>query len=601
MRRFFCLLLILCGAESFAYDFVSDGMAFSVTDAAKKEVVLEYDPIHPYVGDFVIPATATNGNVTYKVVGTGFMCFYASTITSITFGENQIYIGDNTFYGCNNLTKVSIPDRIKKIGGSAFMYCANLEEVTLPATLTAIPEYAFNSCTNLRALTIPDGVTDVAYASLAYCENLEEVVIGYSVQNIGKQAFFKSAAKRIVLRTLTPPTAADDAFPAEILNNTELIVPETALNTYMAAPVWSSFANITGVAMDLDNIVIPQPDPDKGDTDEDNKVDELYYRITSTTKHECAVAKSVENPSAETPGTYAGDIVIPEKVKLDDNQEYTVTSIDAHAFERCYDLHSVVMPNTITTIGESAFWGCYRSATEGLTTITMSDGLRRSGSSAFYGCGALKSVHIGDLANWCTVTFDDARANPLPWAYHLIVNDEEPSVLRIPDGVTEIKDFAFYNILGRSRIEIPAGVRTIGYSAFCFAQDVKEIVLGPDVEYITYGAFFQCPAITDVYCQGVIPPGARDFFDYEFDYDVTQTATLHVPAGTRDAYSSANLWGGFKNIVEEIPDGLGSISAHSGHCTPVYDLQGRRILSSSAQPTANQRRIYIEGNNLRLK
>lgn len=1235
MKRIICMLLLLCGLQSFAFDFVEGDMAFSIADAAKKEVVLEFDPTNPYTGNFVIPATVTHGSTTYTVVGTGLMCFYASDITSITFGDNQTFIGDNTFYGCKDLTQVSVPDRITRMGGSAFMYCENLREVKLGKGITTIPEYAFNSCTNLEALVIPDGVTDVAYASLAYCEHLDSVVIGRDVQSIGKQAFFNSSLARLVCRGTVPPTVATDAFPAGLFLSTELVVPASALDAYKKADVWRKFMHIEGstaldpapaapifresfedwdgettdclpegwdeishadpphetyhtnglnitweivgqrwadepqdgqyyarienyfysenglivngaqdewlispeveipdnsqalyftlgyhpgwvlcdgksldftsitnvmevhisrdggatwqmmwdclpaarslsrneliadlsstgciwlpvrialhdfagdkirfafryvgkggASMNIDDVQIRQPQPGEeypefsdtsvkptnfyahygipegcfyyGDNDDlyllpggvilpahtdvtfpndsnvpsdakfewtytdpdtynfsysdftykkttekdltlhtgsfnfstlpvlkasftipaterdttvtfnryifdgprssywqvggapgedyygrdseqrprnsygfsaydqnlgasayfgdtaftsymfgsgpmveeagatgfasifhkpaapyqiagglrvamyyeveasarlrvslhqaskvnettwiigdeiahatttgnelraagkgfpgsdmqwsrflfpklydaneqeikpliddaiavviegwneggfktfavmtngtdpytetcalwtggplgntarayyehyalavtlnahfpylytdtpdvavpagggstsltidqyrylmpydieglpewlkaENVKDEslsrfnntltltalpngsgmertatllltvddgsrltltvtqpsaqqLNYRITSAANRECAVAKSVENPSAETPGTYAGDIVIPEKVTLSDGKEYTVTSIDAHAFERCYDLHSLEMPNTIEEIGDSAFWGCYRSAEEGLTRLRMSDGLRHSGVSAFFGCGALKRVEINDLANWCSVTFDDARANPLPWAYHLIVGGEEPEVLRIPEGVEEVKDYAFYNILGRKRVEIPAGVKRVGRSAFCFANDLREVYFGPDVEYVTYGAFLICPNITDVYCASVVPPGARDFFDYEFDYDVTQTATLHVPAGCRDIYSSANLWGCFTHIKEDLSDGISSVAADAEQGSPIYDLQGRRVAKED-------RGIYISKGALHV-
>lgn len=594
------LLFFLLTLTASAYDFTSGGMAFTITNAAQREVTLEYDPMHPYTGDFVIPATVQNAaGTSYKVVGTGMMCFYAGTITSITFGENQREIGNNSFYGCALLSEVNIPDRITKLGGSAFMYCSALVDARLSRSLTSLPEYAFNSCTNLSGLRIPDGVKDVAYASLAYCEALDSVVIGKGVESIGKQAFFKSSLKRLIVRAAVPPTVAADAFTDEMLASTLVEVPKESLEAYRQAEVWKNFALLQAG----DDALFTGDDRTE---EKDNPKDEpqaLRYRIISLEERTCAVMPGVDGEiTAENPGVYSGDIVIPETIELTTSSTsegegeggpFTVVAIDPHAFNRCYDLRSLVMPNTITTIGESAFYGCYRSATEGLTRIRMSDNLQYSGSYAFYGCGALQQVEIGNLANWCRITFEDARANPLPWAHHLVINGEERETLEIPAGVEEIRPYTFYNLLGVKRLVVPAGVKSIGQSAFCFADDLEEVVLGPDVEYLHYAAFLMCPHITHVTCQGTTPPGAEQWFNYEFDYDITQTATLHIPEGTAAAYAAANLWQCFTNVKEDIPSRIALISSHSS-AGPVYNLEGRRLSPAQQSKCSTSRGLYLQ-------
>lgn len=608
MRNLTLLIFLLAiSLSGMAYDFVlPNGQAYTITDAKNREVQLEYNPSSPYTGHFRIPDTVNYAGQEYKVTGTGFMCFYASAITGVEFGSYQTRIGDNSFYGCAALTQVSIPDRITYLGGSAFMYCTALETVALGRGISSIPEYAFNTCTQLRSLIIPDQVTDIAYASLAYCEHLDSVVVGSRVESIGKQAFFKSQVSRLIVRPEIPPTVVSDAFPETILQSTQLFVPLQSVGAYQSAEVWKGFSNLSGIYMQPADTVLTPVDTIPTDTlTADSCV--LKYQVISPEERTCAVVSSVPHPSSLTPGVYVGDVVIPETVELTYGGEtatYTVTQIAAHAFERCYDLHSIVMPNSITEIGDSAFYGCYRSDSVGLTHIRMSDGLRRSGEYAFFGCGALKDVEIGDLTNWATIDFVGARSNPLPWAKHLLVNGEEPSTLKIPGTVETISPYAFYNILGRTRIEFSEGVRSIGTSAFCFGEDISEVVLGPDVEWLAYASFLKCPAITDIYCQGICPPGALQDYDYEFDYEVTQNATLHIPYGTRDAYAEANLWQCFVNIVEDQfnpeleglvtpqmqPSGAESQSARS-----MYDLQGRRLSPNSYKG------LYITGRQLRLK
>lgn len=93
------------------------------------------------------------------------------------------------------------------------------------------------------------------------------------------------------------------------------------------------------------------------------------------------------------------DIVIPEQhVGLNGNTMYaaSVTTINNEAFDarkcsKCNDLTSVVIPDSVTSIGASAFYNC-----SNLTSIKIGDNVTSVGDYAFYGCSNLKSVAIPD-------------------------------------------------------------------------------------------------------------------------------------------------------------------------------------------------------------
>ena len=142
-----------------------------------------------------------------------------------------------------------------------------------------------------------------------------------------------------------------------------------------------------------------------------------------------------------------------------------VTHIGGRAFQNCFSLTSINIPNSVTSIA----------------------------SRAFEGCGNLTSVHITDLAAWCNITFDSGLyANPLCYAHHLYLNNQEITNLIIPEGMTSIGDFAFQNCTGLTSITIPNSVTDIGHNAFEGCRSLTSITIPNSVTSIGNYAFYKC-------------------------------------------------------------------------------------------------------------
>ena len=93
------------------------------------------------------------------------------------------------FAQCDKLTEVIMPDSITSFGMQTFWGCKNLEKVTLPSKLKNVYEAAFAQCTSLKSITIPDGCETIGNLVFSGCTTLSEVHIPASVQNFYEPAF----------------------------------------------------------------------------------------------------------------------------------------------------------------------------------------------------------------------------------------------------------------------------------------------------------------------------------------------------------------------------------------------------------------------------
>lgn len=208
---------------------------------------------------------------------------------------------------------------------------------------------------------------------------------------------------------------------------------------------------------------------------------------------------------------YSGNIVIPNSITYED-KSYNVTSIGYQAFYECKNLTGITIPSSITSIGVEAFYHCYY----------------------------LSSVNINDIEAWCRISFaispSPVYSNPLYYAHHLFLNGEEIKDLVIPNNVTSINDYVFNGCSELTSLTIPSNVTYIGAYAFSGCMRLNTIFcLNPIPFYCAKKSTFGCD--TDY---------LRDY------YDIYNYATLHVPMGSKEAYSSAFEWRYFNNIKEDM-------------------------------------------------
>lgn len=146
--------------------------------------------------------------------------FYNNTeITS--FNELQYFVGLTSinayFYGCSNLTSVTIPGTITSIGYNTFNGCTSLTSIVIPEGVTSIGESAFSGCSSLTSIAIPNSLTSIARYAFDGCTNLEKVIVSDIAAWCGVSFYDGST---------NPLSLAHHLFIDENTEITDLVIPD---------------------------------------------------------------------------------------------------------------------------------------------------------------------------------------------------------------------------------------------------------------------------------------------------------------------------------------------------------------------------------------
>ena len=239
------------------------------------------------IGDIVIPDSVTLLGYNYPVTGIESRAFYGcSEITSITIPEGVATIGNQAFCG-DSLASITIPSSVDSIGENAFSGCtitavnysgtinqwcnidfsngysnpvfdctilningSPVNNLLIPDNVEIIKQFAFWGYMGLTSVTISNGVTSISIGSAAFgsCWNLTSVTIGSGVTHIGQGAFaYCSDIMEVTCFANVPPNVEDTFAFYWVNRNIPLYVPSSSVSSYQSAPVWSEFTNYIGI------------------------------------------------------------------------------------------------------------------------------------------------------------------------------------------------------------------------------------------------------------------------------------------------------------------------------------------------------------------
>ena len=477
-----------------------------------------------------VTSTFNEGNGTLYITGSGDMPNYSyvsdvpwyskrGLITSVVIEEGVTSIGRYAFYDCERVTSVLIADTVTKIESEAIEKCKALESIYIPDSVTSIGSYAFQGCSSLKNVRMSNSVKSLSYQLFYGCSSLESFEIPDSVTDIGSSVFAGTA-----ITTLTIPNSVTSIGGDKLSGLTNVTVRATIGSyaklycdrngiDFVSTGVWNHEGKCgENVSYFLDSASGVMTISGSGDM---MYISQTYYTpwylyndyiksvvfeegvtsITNYTLNRCKNLESVTIPDTVTSiGYSAFEYSSLESIYIPDS----VTSIGSYTFYGCSSLKNARMSNSVKSLSYQLFYGC-----SSLESFEIPDSVTDIGSSVFQGCKSLESVEIPDsvtsISNQVFQGCESLKTVEIPanikqYSSNLFNGCKALTSFNIADGVTSIGDGVFTGT-GLKAITIPSSVTYIGSYAFANCASLKKVKMSDSVTTYNTGLFSGCTSL----------------------------------------------------------------------------------------------------------
>ena len=512
-----------------------------------------------------------------------------SGLSSISLPDGLTSIGYSAFEGCSGLSSISLPDGITSIGSSTFSGCSGLNSISMPDGITLIYDSAFKGCSGLSSISLPNELTYIGYFAFSGCSGLTSVIIPPSVTYVPRNSFDNCDG---LIKSAYPNTI-DDPFLivnngyvtgshgfSVVYNHDGAIVEDGWVYGPNKESIYFAPIDLEGECIAPESVTSIGYSAFEGCSGLTSI--SFFEGLTSIGAYafkDCSKLTSISLPDGlisigesafERCGSLTSVILPP-----------SVTNVSKKSFDYCYGLIKSAYPNTISnpfrngkcvsynpdgaivedgwiygpnkesiyfapldlegeyvapesvsSIGEYAFYGC-----SGLTTIILPPSVTSVGKNAFDDCsGLIKSACPKNVRN--SVSCGN-------WAAY------EPEGVIFEDGwiYGPNKEIIYYAPLDlEGEYTVSESVSSIENNAFAYCKDLTTIVIPSSVSSIGEYAFDECSGLT-----------MADFSSIDHLCSIE-----FGNAWSNPIYYTKKLYINGEEVKEvNIPDGLTSIGAYT--------------------------------------
>ena len=314
----------------YSYDFGDRGRVGIVLSDGNG---VQTEDMYIYSSQYIVPIKRSYGKWDCKRYITHLFP-KPQNIKSFTFGKNVEKIPALLCMDMSSLSSISIPESVTEISIGAFAHCKAITEIDIPDGVIEISDLAFADNDALTSVIIPNNVNYLGKKAFSGCSSLKEITLGHAIESIGDNAFDKCPNVMTIYSYLeTPPAINSTVFAGfGTYKGVDLYIPEGAKANYEAMDYWKDFYIIEGLPDIIDN--------------------KLHYTLNEETQTATLITSSL----AELKPVIDGELIIPDTV-VSNGKTYVVTAIGNNVFKDNSTITTVVIPSSVTQIGDSAFYG----------------------------------------------------------------------------------------------------------------------------------------------------------------------------------------------------------------------------------------------------
>ncbi|KAL7719547.1 hypothetical protein QTN25_003254 [Entamoeba marina] len=295
-----------------------------------------------------------------------FNCCYK--LSSIILPTNLTIIDHNCFYSCIALSTIKIPPLVQSIGSGCFSLCKNLQTIIIHDSITSIGRDCFDNCYSLKTITLPSSISTLESGVFNACQSLSKIVLPTSLVLIGNCCFQNCSS----LTTLKLPTSlkqiGKECFKMCGIKSIE--IPDSVDS--IGFDCFSKCSSLTNLQIQ------PKNKEFKFKVSRDDLI--LYKKFNITCNNNMLINTDVTNQIIEMKkqGITMSEFIIPDGV----------VKICHFAFFN-KDIKSIIIPTTVTSIGNYCFSNC-----RSLTSISIPSSVKSIGNTCFCGSDNLKQLSV---------------------------------------------------------------------------------------------------------------------------------------------------------------------------------------------------------------